>query len=453
MANLTIANPNINTGDVLNFSFSGMGPFEQVWVGVIGGGGLYFTAGQNGAGGGSFQIGEGPGTYTLEAYDSIGNYATRSFTVSGTVYNPTLTCTASVAQGAILNFSFAGFPPNVQVYVGVVGGGGAYFNANSSGAGSGSFTVSDAVGSHILEAMSTYYRAETTFTVTAGQSAGWHPMLSNFITSGTLSYGLPKPSSSSATIPTSAQPGSNVQVIAYITVGNIATMVKVIGTYGSSTLPFSPAQTTLQNGTQSFVASFTMPSVDTVVALTFQYWNGVAWVTFNQLLGTVTSPQSVGWHPMLTAMISSGQLNYSTPQSVGWHPMLTAMITSGQLLYTFPQSAGWHPMLALLVSSDRLDFSAPQSAGWHPMLTALVASEMLKFSAAQSYGWAPMMKFFVDSKILKIPGGGGGGETGPSPWVWALVAGAVGLAAASTSKGNKPVPGSKKALTNTGKMG
>lgn len=190
MAVLTISNPSLKTGDVLSFTFSGMLGFEDVWVGVVGGGGLYITADASGHGGGSFAIGEGPGTYTLEAYDSVGHYATASFTVTAvtgtwTLLNTVstyashrvtvaaLTCTASLLSGGSLSFSFTGFTPNAQVWVGVVGGGGVYVYASSLGAGSGSFVDGDPAGSYTLRASDNYGKIATaTFTVTAVQ-IGW----------------------------------------------------------------------------------------------------------------------------------------------------------------------------------------------------------------------------------------------------------------------------------------
>ncbi len=364
-----------------------------------------------------------------------------------TITNP------SLKTGEVLYFSWGGFNAAAQVWVGVVGGGGNWFNGTG---GSSGFQLGEAPGNYTLEAYDDIgmYYVTAPFTITAAQSAGWKPMLPSFFNSGLLSYGLPEPTSSSSTIPANAQPGASVQVVGYIGVGNVATLVRVTGTYGSSPLTFSPAQSTIQNGTQSFVANFTMPATDTVVTLTFQYWNGTAWVIFDQDIATVIVPQSVGWHPMLPSYVTSGQLTYTAPQSVGWHAMLTALVASGQLAFTAPQSMGWFPMLTAIVASSQLNFTAPQSQGWHPMLTAMVASEMLKYAAPPSEGWMPMLDQFVTSPTLRIPGAPPE-EGGTSPWVWALVAGAAGLALASTSKGNKPVPGSRqpvKGIDNKGEM-
>ena len=54
---------------------------NQVWVQVAGGGGAYFDVDASGNGSGSFQIGEAPGNYTLEATDNFGNIAQASFVV------------------------------------------------------------------------------------------------------------------------------------------------------------------------------------------------------------------------------------------------------------------------------------------------------------------------------------------------------------------------------------
>ena len=105
MATLTITNPSLKTGDVLSFTFSGMMHYDTVWVGVVGGGGLYVDADGTGHGAAAFTIGESPGTYTLEAYDSIGNYATTNFTIlsSGTGSTWTLLSTVNTAANHSAN--------------------------------------------------------------------------------------------------------------------------------------------------------------------------------------------------------------------------------------------------------------------------------------------------------------------------------------------------------------
>lgn len=86
---------------------------------------------------------------------------------------PTLTCTSSLKTGDVLSFSFTGFTPNAQVWVGVVGGGGVYVYASSLGAGSGSFVDGDPAGSYTLRASDDYGKVATaSFTVTAVQT-GW----------------------------------------------------------------------------------------------------------------------------------------------------------------------------------------------------------------------------------------------------------------------------------------
>jgi hypothetical protein len=82
MASLTITNPVIESGDFLNFTFSGMVSNENVWVGVLGGGGTQFKADSQGSGSGAFQINEGGGDYVLEARGDSNRYATAAFTIT-----------------------------------------------------------------------------------------------------------------------------------------------------------------------------------------------------------------------------------------------------------------------------------------------------------------------------------------------------------------------------------
>jgi hypothetical protein len=86
-----------------------------------------------------------------------------------TISNP------SLATGATLNFSFSGFYGCPGVWVEVVGGGGANFNA-VAGAGTGSFSISETPGTYTLRAsgMDAYenlYEATASFTVTGQESA------------------------------------------------------------------------------------------------------------------------------------------------------------------------------------------------------------------------------------------------------------------------------------------
>jgi hypothetical protein len=100
VATLTISNPSLKTGDVLSFSFSGFMHGDDVWVGVVGGGGLYVTADGTGHGAATFTLGESPGTYILEAYDSIGNYTTANFTVLGSGASTSWTLLSTVNTSA-----------------------------------------------------------------------------------------------------------------------------------------------------------------------------------------------------------------------------------------------------------------------------------------------------------------------------------------------------------------
>ena len=418
MASLTISNPSLRTGDTINFSFSGFNGAGSVWVGVVGGGGAWFNVGSNGSGGGAFQIGEGSGSYTLEAYDDMGMYyASASFTVIGGTYNPTLSCTSSLQSGQTLSFNFAGFPAYASVWVGVVGGGGMYVSANGSGAGSGSFTDGDPAGSYTLEAVSGTNRATANFTVTAGQSAGWKPMLTMFITSSTLLAQTFAPSLTTSS--TVVQGGTLIFSFAGFP-PNVQVLVGISGEHGGQYITSTSSGTGA--GSQQIVGE---GPGDYILQATYTTYSATAPFT-------VTAAQSAGWHPMLTGLISSGTLNYSAPQSEGWKPMLSILVTSGVLNFVPPQSQGWKPMLFSLVTSGRLDYTAPQSGGWHPMLASLVDAQ-LATTGGVSGGWHSMLTTLVTSGTLKVPGG----EEPPSNnWlVPALViGGAIVIGAAASNK-------------------
>ena len=85
-ASLTITNPNLETGQVLNFTFAGFNPYgdHTVEVGVVGGGANLFNTDGEGNGGGAFAIGEPAGDYTLLASDAD-HFASAPFTVTGVV--------------------------------------------------------------------------------------------------------------------------------------------------------------------------------------------------------------------------------------------------------------------------------------------------------------------------------------------------------------------------------
>jgi hypothetical protein len=114
---LTIADDTLVTGDTLNFSFTGFQPNASVSVYVVGGGGLNITANSSGAGSGSFQIGENPGTYTLKAQDSYGHSATDTFTVTA----PTTPTITNVRIENIPAYVTAGNPINVKIYFDYIG--------------------------------------------------------------------------------------------------------------------------------------------------------------------------------------------------------------------------------------------------------------------------------------------------------------------------------------------
>jgi len=384
MASLTITNPSIHTGDVLNFSFSGFNGAGSVWVGVVGGGGSWFNVGSNGSGGGAFAIGEGAGNYTLEAYDDMGMYyATASFTVTGTSYNPTLSCTASVQSGGTLSFNFAGFPAYASVWVGVVGRGGMYVTANGSGAGSGSFTISEVAGNYTLEATSGSYRATASFTVTGGQSVGWKPMLMSFVTSQTLLAQTFAPSLT--TSPTVVQGGTLIFSFAGFP-PNVQVLVKISGLHGGQYITSTSSGTGA--GSQQIVGegpgNYILEATYTTYSATAPF--------------TVTAIPSAGWLPMLTALVTTSTLNFMPPQSEGWHPMLTALVTTGTLKFMPAQSGGWHPMLATLVTSGTLKLpgeETPPTNNW--LLPALVIGGAIVIGAAASN------KDKIQSTYNKIP--------------------------------------------------
>jgi hypothetical protein len=95
-----------------------------------------------------------------------------SLSIGRVTYYPSLTCTASVPYGGDIDFDFAGFPPNVSVWVGVVGGGGSSYSSNSNGVGSGSIgPLGEAPGSYQLEAYDSFgHRATANFTITQAPS-------------------------------------------------------------------------------------------------------------------------------------------------------------------------------------------------------------------------------------------------------------------------------------------
>ena len=92
--------------------------------------------------------------------------------VGRVTYYPSLTCDATVPYGGSIDFDFAGFPPNVSVWVGVVNGGGASYSSNSNGVGSGSLgPLGEAPGSYQLEAYDNFgHRTTANFTITQAPS-------------------------------------------------------------------------------------------------------------------------------------------------------------------------------------------------------------------------------------------------------------------------------------------
>lgn len=95
-------------GGRLYFSLSGWDPNINVWVEVVGGGGLNVTTNSSGSATGSFTLSESPGDYYLRAFDGY-YYAYDTFTVYSAVAwypcfislvtSPTLTPNIAQVQG------------------------------------------------------------------------------------------------------------------------------------------------------------------------------------------------------------------------------------------------------------------------------------------------------------------------------------------------------------------
>jgi len=92
--------PSINVGGTLSFTFYGMSPMVSVWVGVVGGGGIYVVSNSLGSGTGSFTDGDQAGNYTLSATDGS-HTASASFTI-GSSSNVQLTLN-SAGAGSVSN--------------------------------------------------------------------------------------------------------------------------------------------------------------------------------------------------------------------------------------------------------------------------------------------------------------------------------------------------------------
>ena len=322
------------------------------------------------------------------------------------ITNPTL------KTGDVLSFQFAGFDGATRVWVGVVGGGGAWFAVDYAGRGSGAFTIGESPGNYILEAWDEYigYYATATFTVTA---ASYNPTL---------------------TCPASVVQG---QVLSFSFYGFPPYASVLVSVFGGSESKYVSADAG-GTGTNSFIVN------DAVGSHTLQATTGTytATTTF-----TITAAPIVGWQPMLSSLITSGTLTAGIPQSQGWSPMLNVLVASGQLNYSAPQSQGWAPMLNVLVASGQLNYSAPQSQGWAPMLTTLVTSSEVTAGQIISEGWHPMLSALISSGTLKVPTTPP--EEGGTPsWLLpvGIIGGAavVGIAIAQSQKGKVPLSTTKK---------
>lgn len=190
-----------------------------------------------------------------------------------TITNP------SIKTGEILYFTWGGFTQGDAVWVGVVGGGGHWFDSLS---GSSGFQIGEAPGNYVLEAYDEMdppaARVTANFTVTAVQSAGWHPMLWSLVTSGSLAYSAPQ------------SEGWHPMLMAVVTSGQL-----------------------LYSAPQSMGWIPMLTSI----------------VQSSQLAYSVA--QSQGWHPMLTTIVESAMLKYSAAPSEGWLPMLTNFTDSPTL--------------------------------------------------------------------------------------------------------------------------
>jgi hypothetical protein len=161
----------VQQGGGVSFNYSGFPANARLYVSLMGGGGAYYNADPSGAGSGYLgPLSEKAGTYTLVADDGQGHKATAQFTITAAptaapAVNPKLTAPSSVNRYNSLSFSFSGFPPNTNVFVGVVGGGGVTVHSSTSGTGTGNFVDNDTPGSYTLQATAGSVKATAPFTV------------------------------------------------------------------------------------------------------------------------------------------------------------------------------------------------------------------------------------------------------------------------------------------------
>ncbi len=122
-------------------------------------------------------IGRWTGTLYLYYTDSeFGNIlqseVSVSFDVAGAI-SPSIETSVQITQGSDLNYMLKNFPPNVNVWVYVVGGGGLYTRVNENGYGVGSFTPSEPPGNYTLAADDNLgHTASATFSILPGSVAG-----------------------------------------------------------------------------------------------------------------------------------------------------------------------------------------------------------------------------------------------------------------------------------------
>ena len=435
MATLTISNPSLKTGDVLSFTFSGFSKNSTVWVGVVGGGGTNFATNSLGNGSGAFQIGEAPGTYTLEAYDDF-YYASATFTVTAVTGTwtllktvnivavhkspaaSTLTCTSSLVSGGTLSFSFTGFTPYASVYVGVVGGGGINVTANSSGNGSGSFIDGDPAGSYTLRASDSYGKvATTTFTVTAPAQT-WQ-LLSTVYT-----MAVHKTAVASLACAASVQSGQSLGFSFTNFTPNAQVYVQVVGGSGTTVIANSSGAGSGSLIVTAYAGSHTLQAIDNygksatvsfTVTLAPQNWVSLSTVNVQALHGAAAQT----W--LLLSTVNTLAVRGAAAQT--WVLLSTVnvpVIHTANLL-------GWQ----LLTSVSMQAVHTANLLGWQLLTTAIVPV----LHTANLLGWQLLTSVSTQVTVTGGEEPDGGGTPG---WLLpaALIGGAavLGLAAGNSDK-------------------
>ena len=170
---LTILNSPVQSGGMLQFSWTGFVPNQAVSVVAQvppTPRSITLTSDADGNGTGSIAVIAPSGQYSLQVSDSAGG-TFALFTVTGGTPVPTLSVTNSpVLRGSAVQFNFSGFVPNQTVYV-LVQGTAVQMEVTSSaqGAGSGSMVVDIPAGTYTMSAADVAADdATTTFEVVGG---------------------------------------------------------------------------------------------------------------------------------------------------------------------------------------------------------------------------------------------------------------------------------------------